>query len=254
MSAYVSPSAFITFSRVSVRTLFPFLIALTVFGLTSARSANFSTDQPSSACLPRIFSLLYTVRLLSTVESTLTKKNMSTKNLSSLTKLANTLTGKCSKHSGVPAERENLSDYLRRVIRERNLTYRQVAERSGGRISHAAISDIISGKTKGIKSSTISALAKGLGVTEEEIFAVIRGKSPADDPDYKNWKYASLFDDAKKLTPEKMIRFETIMDIARREVTRMLEEQEMEALQRSGRMRPINEDKELPRAKEKKRA
>jgi transcriptional regulator with XRE-family HTH domain len=179
---------------------------------------------------------------------------MSTKNFSSLTKLDAALTVKCSKHRGVSNERENLGDYLRRVINEKNLTYRQVAERSGGRISHAAISDIISGKTKEIKSSTISALAKGLGVSEEEIFAVIRGKSPTDDPDYKNWKYAALFDDAKKLSPEQMRQFETIMDIARREVTRMLQEQEQESLHRSKRVPPIVEDEVPIQQKEKKRA
>lgn len=179
---------------------------------------------------------------------------MSTKNFSSLTKLDVSLNGKCSKHSGVSSERENLGDYLRRVISEKNLTYRQVAERSGGRISHAAISDIISGKTKEIKSSTITALARGLGVPEEEIFAVIRGKSPTDDPDYKNWKYAALFDDAKRLTPEQMEKFENIMEIARREVTRMLEEQEKESLRRSGRVRGIIKDETAPRAKEKKSA
>jgi transcriptional regulator with XRE-family HTH domain len=93
-----------------------------------------------------------------------------------LTKFAAALTVKCSKQNGVPTEK--LSDYLRRVISEKGLKYRQVAERSGGRISHAAISDIISGKTKEVKVETLKALSKGLDIPEEEIFAVARGKSP----------------------------------------------------------------------------
>lgn len=183
---------------------------------------------------------------------------MSTKNFSLLTNLDAALTGKCSKHSGVSTERENLADYLRRVIKEKNLTYRQVAERSGGRISHAAISDIISGKTKEIKSGTISTLAKGLGVPEEEIFAVIRGKSPTDNPDFKKWKFAALFDEAEQLTPEQMAKFEIIMEMARREVQRMIQEQDQqeqqEAPRRARRVPEITTAINAAQEKKKKRA
>lgn len=155
---------------------------------------------------------------------------MSSKFFSVLTKNAAALTGKYSKQNGVSTERESFADYLRRLISEKNLRYRQVAERSGGLISHAAISDIISGKTREVKASTITALAKGLGVTEEEVFAAYSGKKPVtDSPEYKNWRYAALFDDSQKLTPEQMTKFETIMEIARREVERMLQEQANES-------------------------
>lgn len=96
--------------------------------------------------------------------------------LDALTNNASAPTGRYSKHFVVSGERESLADYLRRVISEKNLKYRQVALRSGGRISHASISAIIKGQTKDIKSSTISALAKGLDVPEADLFAIVRGK------------------------------------------------------------------------------
>jgi transcriptional regulator with XRE-family HTH domain len=138
------------------------------------------------------------------------------------------------KQSVVATERETLADYVRRVINEKGLSYRRVAEMSGGQISHVTVGEIINGNRTDIKTDTLLGLAKGLGVPAEEIFAVARGKSPADDPEFKTWKYAALFDDAKKLTPEQMVKFENIMDIARREVERMLQEKANEPPRKKG--------------------
>jgi transcriptional regulator with XRE-family HTH domain len=102
-------------------------------------------------------------------------------------------------------EQETLSDFVRRVASEKDLTYREVARRSG--LSSPSISDIISGKTRNIKSSTIPALAKGLGVTEEEILAVIGGrpldyKEPLDEVKvlFNGWAEAS--DEDRQATME----------------------------------------------------
>lgn len=132
---------------------------------------------------------------------------------------------KCSKQNVVSAQLQALSEFVRVVMNEKGLNYRQVAERSGGLVSHTTVFDVVNLRSKDVKGRTLRGLAKGLGVTEEELFAVAQGKSPADDPEYKTWRYAALFDDAKQLTPEQMVKFETIMDMARREVERMLQEQ-----------------------------
>jgi transcriptional regulator with XRE-family HTH domain len=87
-------------------------------------------------------------------------------------------TARCSKHCAVSTEQESFADYVRRVANEKGLTYREVARRGG--ISSPSISDIVSGKTIHVKASTISALAKGLGVPEEEVFAAYRGKAQTD--------------------------------------------------------------------------
>lgn len=121
---------------------------------------------------------------------------------------------------------ESLADYVRRVMSEKGLTYREVQARSRNGITTGGVSDIVQGKTKNPGIHTLSALARGLGVPEEEIISVARGKDPEGDPDFKNWKFASLFDEAQQLTPEQMRDFEILMEIARREVQRMIQEQE----------------------------
>lgn len=123
--------------------------------------------------------------------------------------------------------REDLADYVRRIRQEKGLSVQEVentARRAGLKISRSYVSQIENRYILSVTSAKLQALAKGLGVTEDEIFAVARGKSPADEPDYKNWKFASLFDDAQKLTPEQMKEFEHLMEITRREVQRMLQE------------------------------
>lgn len=75
--------------------------------------------------------------------------------------------------------RETLSDYVRRVINEKGLNYREVARLSGA-ISHATVGDIVNGIPRNYGTDTLRALAKGLGVPEDELFAAARGKKPKD--------------------------------------------------------------------------
>jgi transcriptional regulator with XRE-family HTH domain len=141
---------------------------------------------------------------------------------------------KRSKQIVVSAQLQALSEFVRAVMNEKGLNYRQVAERSGGLISHTTVFDVVNLRSKDVKATTLRGLAKGLGVSDDEIFSVARGKSPTDDPEYKNWKYATLFDNAKQLTPEQMVKFENIMEIAQREVDRMLQEKANEPPRKKG--------------------
>jgi transcriptional regulator with XRE-family HTH domain len=149
---------------------------------------------------------------------------------------------------------ESLADYVRRVMSEKGLTYREVQARSRNGITTGGVSDIVQGKTKNPGIHTLSALARGLGVPEEEIISVARGKDPEGDPDFKNWKFASLFDDAQQLTPEQMKDFEVLMEIARREVQRMIQEQEKELPRKPRRPPPAPKAADVPEEKVKRRA
>ena len=75
----------------------------------------------------------------------------------------------------------NLQDYVRRLISEKNLNYRRVAWNSRGMISHSTVYDIISGRNTNPSLSSLRGLAKGLGVTEEELFASATGKTLEKD-------------------------------------------------------------------------
>ena len=70
-----------------------------------------------------------------------------------------------------------LQDYVRRLISEKNLNYRQVAYKSRGMISHSTVYDIIAGRNTNPSLLALRGLAKGLGVTEEEVFAAATGKT-----------------------------------------------------------------------------
>ena len=86
-----------------------------------------------------------------------------------------------AKRHAVETERETLADYVRRIRNEKNLSLRDVSLRSGGQIANSHISRIENGEAAGVSVEKLRALAKGLGVLEEEIFAVARGKSGSGD-------------------------------------------------------------------------
>lgn len=65
--------------------------------------------------------------------------------------------------------------FLRQVLVDTGLNYRQVAERSGGAITHSTVHDILAGRSKNPTTFTLKGLAKGLGVPEEIVFEAARG-------------------------------------------------------------------------------
>lgn len=130
------------------------------------------------------------------------------------------------KRFAVNREQETLADYVRRIRNEKRLSLRDVSIRSAGEIANSHISRIENGEARNPTSETLRALAKGLEVSEDEIFAVARGKAPRTEEELRQWKYAALFDNSKKLTPEQMLKFESIMEYAEHQVAEMLKEQE----------------------------
>ncbi len=70
---------------------------------------------------------------------------------------------------------EDLSHFVKRVMRLKGLTLRDVEVRAGGRITDGYISGIISGTAKNPSVEKIKALAEGLGVTPDELFHVACG-------------------------------------------------------------------------------
>lgn len=118
---------------------------------------------------------------------------------------------KCSKHCGVSSEQESLSDYVRRVANEKNLSHREIARRSGDLISHVTVGDIINNNRGDIKVETIRGLAKGLGVSEEEIFAVVRGKTTSGELTFDELRMLELY---RKLSPEKRMEAIAHLEVA----------------------------------------
>jgi len=73
---------------------------------------------------------------------------------------------------------ESLSEFIRRIISEENLSQRQMVERAvrrGFRITQSYISQIMSGTATNVTVEKLQALAAGLNRPEEELFDVARG-------------------------------------------------------------------------------
>lgn len=75
----------------------------------------------------------------------------------------------------------DLARFVRQKMDDLNLSTYDVERRSGGAITHGSVWNILNQRVKDVKSGTLSALAKGLGISEEELFDVYRGKQPAGD-------------------------------------------------------------------------
>ncbi len=70
---------------------------------------------------------------------------------------------------------ETLAEFVTRVIAEKKLSFRRVAERTNGAISHSTVADIANGQRFDVKKDTLTALAKGLEVPSDDVFRIARG-------------------------------------------------------------------------------
>lgn len=117
----------------------------------------------------------------------------------------------------------NLADYVRAVIDQKRLNYREVAARSNNLITHSTVYDIINGRSKNPTRQTLQGLAKGLGVTEEELFAVSRGKKP-NEKNVADEKFENLSLKFSGLSPSKREKAEALLDLIDREIDRLANE------------------------------
>lgn len=70
---------------------------------------------------------------------------------------------------------ERLSVYVRRIMAEKNLTFSDIEIRSRKLITGGYVGDIVAEKTTNPTVDKLKALARGLGVSADEIFDVARG-------------------------------------------------------------------------------
>lgn len=76
-----------------------------------------------------------------------------------------------NKHSKI----ETLSQYVKRILKEKQMTMKNVQERSEGGIADAYVGSIVSGVAKNPSVDKLKALAQGLGEPEDDVFKVARG-------------------------------------------------------------------------------
>ena len=95
-------------------------------------------------------------------------------------------------------ERGDLSRYIRKVMKEKNLTQRDIELRSGGKITDGYVADILSGDAKNPSVDKIKALARGEGTLTLDGALVAQtgqrtGRSPGD-------KFLVKYDDRESAT------------------------------------------------------
>ena len=75
------------------------------------------------------------------------------------------------------ATKKALGRYVRQRMEARGLSARQVAERSGNKITAAYVTGIMKGSAANPSVEKMKALAEGLGVARDELFDVACGKT-----------------------------------------------------------------------------
>jgi transcriptional regulator with XRE-family HTH domain len=111
------------------------------------------------------------------------------------------------------SNQESLADYVRRVRSEKNLSTPDVERQSGGRITDAYVSRIENGYVKNVSPEKLQALAKGLGVPEDEIFAVARGKSVSGDLQLNELRLVEYFRTLTTESQEVLLAYAEMMSL-----------------------------------------
>jgi transcriptional regulator with XRE-family HTH domain len=106
---------------------------------------------------------------------------------------------------------KHLAEFVGRVMRENGLSTYDVARRSNGGISQSTVNKILNRDVRSHSIETLSGLAKGLGVSDDQIFRVVRGLSP-ESPTDRIELLAESFN-ANDLTPAEWKEIETVVNI-----------------------------------------
>ena len=110
---------------------------------------------------------------------------------------------------------EGLDQYVRRILKEKGLSLSEVERRSGGSISDSYVCGIINGNVGSLTIAKLKALALGLGVPEDDVFAVARGVSQKDNQEFQESTFALLFNKYKELSDndkKEVLKFIEILD------------------------------------------
>jgi transcriptional regulator with XRE-family HTH domain len=122
-----------------------------------------------------------------------------------------------------------LADFVRETMRRKHLTIRDVEQRSGGQITHSYVNKIKNGYGTNPSPAMIKALARGLGESEETLFAVVRGITP--DPFRELGERFEMIASKLRLIPEaEREKINLLIDLIEREIEFIMRENEIALL------------------------
>ncbi len=102
-----------------------------------------------------------------------------------------------------------LAEFLKSERKKRKLSAVDVERNSGGAISDSYISRIENGEVTNVSPEKLDALAKGLGIPEDDLYRAARGLPPID-PDDKFEIFAETFD-GKELSKSDWLEIEVVL-------------------------------------------
>src|SRR5258705_13704207 len=82
--------------------------------------------------------------------------------------------------------KHELGEYVKRVMKLKGLTQKDVQRLSGGKITDGYVASITTGRARNLSVDKIAALAEGLGVDTDELFHIACGSAPELDETRKN--------------------------------------------------------------------
>jgi len=121
----------------------------------------------------------------------------------------------------------SLSEFVRDQIRDKDLSYRKVAAKSRGLITHSTVSEVVNGLNTNPALNILLGLAYGLGVLPEVIFAVARGIN-LDDRTLASIELqsaAQIFENLQ--TDDARQKAELMIGVLRREIERIRDEENL---------------------------
>ncbi|HEY6333035.1 MAG TPA: helix-turn-helix transcriptional regulator, partial [Blastocatellia bacterium] len=69
-----------------------------------------------------------------------------------------------------------LGAFVKKIMHDKRLSLRQVAQASDGGITQGYVGGIVNGHYRNLTVDKVKALAKGLGIDDEDLFTILRGK------------------------------------------------------------------------------
>jgi len=149
-------------------------------------------------------------------------------------------------------DKGQLSRYVKRVLKEKGFTLRDIEVRSGGEITDGYVADILRGAARNPSALKIKALARGLGVDAHELFDIACGPLEPGESQQHNLYAAGVVEFLEMMqeiaeTPELSRILEEAVQLLPEERSIILES--LKALNER-RQRP-QQSRRLPQSKEK---
>lgn len=81
----------------------------------------------------------------------------------------------------MPSRKNGLAEYVKRVMKLKGLTQKDVQRMSGEKITDGYVASITTGRARNLSVDKIAALAEGLGVDTDDLFHVACGAAEVSD-------------------------------------------------------------------------